>query len=108
MSDFINKTGNVQKKMLAACQSYTDTAGKKLEAEAKSNAKWEDRTGNARQTIKGFGLVEGGDYSIVLRGGMEYSVWLELARGKKYAILFPTIQKNQSAILKAWSERLLK
>lgn len=70
-----------------------------LETEAKNNAPWTDRTGNARQGLNGFAedvsatLVE-----IYLAHKMDYGVWLELKNSGRYAIILPTLENHYSAI----------
>lgn len=105
-----------QEKTMRAIELYGKTAALKLEARAKQDAPWHDRTGNARQTIRGAGgfggvntqiklggtgrIIDGREqmrissvvdtqqgtastYVIALSGNMEYSVYLELAHGKR-------------------------
>jgi len=91
----------------AALGLYADTAAKKMEREAKANAPWTDRTTNARQSLAGSSGWDGNKLKVVLSGGMDYSVYLELAHEKKYAILKPTIDKNTSEILAGY-QRLVK
>ena len=59
-----------------------------IEAWMKSNARWTDRTGNARQTLS----AEVEDMAldmvtILLEHGVEYGVYLELAHGGVWGIL---------------------
>ncbi len=95
MSVKVNTSGfdlaGAARKQKAALGLYADTAAKKMEAHAKSNAPWTDRTANARQSIEGDHFWRGDELVVRLSGGMEYSVYLELAHEKKYAILKPTI-----------------
>lgn len=104
-----NKTNfkAVEKKVRAAIGLYADTASKKMEGEAKINAPWTDRTGNARNSIQGDFDWQGNKAVITLSGNMDYSAWLELAHEKKYAILKPTIDRNAPEILKGY-QRLVK
>ena len=97
----------VEKMVRAAIGVYADTAAKKMEGEAKKNAPWTDRTGNARNSIQGDFGWQGNKAVITLGGNMDYSVWLELAYEKKYAILKPTIDRNAPEILKGY-QRLVK
>lgn len=62
-----------------------------MEAWAKSNAPWQDRTGAARAGLKA--TVEDNDLvaEITLAHGVDYGVWLELAHGGKNAIIAPAI-----------------
>jgi hypothetical protein len=97
----------VNRKMRAAVGVYADTAAKKMEGQAKRGAPWTDRTSNARNSIQGDFGWRGNQAIITLSGGMEYSVYLELAMGKKYAILYPTVLKNAPDILRGY-QRLVK
>ena len=71
------------------------------------DAPWTDRTSNARNSIQGDFDWRGNRCIITLSGGMEYSVYLELAMGKKYAILYPTVLKNAPDVLRGY-QRLVK
>ncbi len=68
-----------------------------VEAYAKDEAAWVDRTGNARQGLQG--LVE--DLSetmvaITLKGGVDYQIWLELK--PRYAIILPTLEAHYGEV----------
>lgn len=69
---------------------------------AKTNAPWEDRTGEARAGLQSAVIVEpdGEHISIFLGYGDEtyYGVWLEVMQGGKFAIIGPTINKFQPTI----------
>lgn len=95
------------KQVRAAIGAYADTAAKKMEAEAKRNAPWQDRTGNARNSIQGNFGWQGNKAVISLSGNKEYSVYLELAHEKKYAILKPTIDRNAPEVIKGY-QKLVK
>lgn len=62
-----------------------------IEAWMKDNAPWQDRTGNARQTL----FAEAIDFVdvvvILMSHGVEYSTFLELAHGGRYSILTPAL-----------------
>lgn len=91
----------------------------KMEAYAKQNRPWTDRTGNARNTLEGVLIqgnpdadggvsllprrVPGGDgvYTLGIVGHMPYSVFLELAYGERYAILRPTVNVLAPDILRS-------
>lgn len=101
------KAAPVIAKQRAALGLYAHTAAKKMEAEAKRNAPWTDRTSNARNSIQGDFGWKGNKATIVLSGNMDYSVYLELAMEKRYAILVPTVQKNASEVLRGY-QKLVK
>lgn len=97
--------------------------GEVLRDEAKENAPWQDRTGEARSKI-GYEVVnvnqggparaldlEGQSYqenysvpgsnlwSLVLYHGSAHGRWLEIAMGQKYAIIGPTLEMRSRAIM---------
>lgn len=74
----------------------------KLEGEAKFGAPWTDRTSNARNSLSGEFHWEGFKAIVTLSGGMDYSVYLELAMEKRFAILVPTIKANESSIYEGY------
>lgn len=70
-----------------------------VESYAKQNAKWTDRTGNARQGLQG--LVEDLSETTValyLKHGVEYGTALELAHQGRYAIVLPTLEAHYGDI----------
>lgn len=91
-------------KTRAAVGLYCDTAGKKLEAEAKSqiakNIPWTNRSHQALQKTKGGYEWQGTKCVPYISGDTDYYVYLELAHEKKHAILKPTIDKLSPEILK--------
>ncbi len=93
---------NVSNRVRAAIGVYAHTSAKKMEREAKQKASWTDRTSNARNSIQGTFTWEGNKAKIVLSGNMDYSVFLELANEKKFAVLVPTIQRNTPEILRGY------
>lgn len=69
------------------------------ENRAKTNARWKDRTGQARNSITG--SVEQTDTAITgaLAIGAEHGIFLEKAMGGNYSIIFPTVLENQRELL---------
>ncbi len=76
-----------------------DIAGQ-MESDAKRDAPWTDRTGNARRTMKGFVATEDDTSLLVgIAGYMSYSPDLELRYGRRYAILVPTLDRYSPDIM---------
>lgn len=100
----------MKKRMDVALLAYIKTNAAKLEAYMKSNAKWQDRTGQARQSLNGSGYKEEDNYVIKLAHGsnVNYGVFLELAHRKKYAIIRPTIQLKSPEVMQGFSGLLDK
>lgn len=91
-------------KVRAAIGLYADTSGKKLEGYAKSNRVWTDRTSNARNSIQGSSGWQGDTMVVTVSGGVDYFPYLELAMGKQYAILSPTMQQYSNEILSGYKK----
>jgi hypothetical protein len=94
----------------------------RLEADAKQDAPWTDRTGNARQTLAAFAVkVEGPiqatgityegqvnetyapfgrgkGWAVILRQWMSYGRSLETIRQGRYAIVLPTLEQHQRVV----------
>ena len=93
-------------KMKVAIKLYGDTAGKKLEMEAKQNRPWQDRTSLARQTIQGGSDWKGNKVVVYVSGNTSYFPFLELAHEKAYAVLWPTIQRMAKEIIEGMNNLL--
>lgn len=113
----IEEYGN---KALVAVQAVATYWGQQIQDDARINASWMDRTGNARGgiffAVDGFGMnpvtgevtpdaksemsdiaIESGDADtliITLGHTVFYGKFLELSNGGKYAIIMSTIEKN--------------
>lgn len=75
-----------------AMQMYCETAASSLESYMKQNRPWTDRTAQARQRLHCYVEKTDTGFCIVLAHGVDYGIWLELAKEKKYAILEPTVR----------------
>lgn len=106
----VKNTTNFNKaadKMMAAVQLYGETAALQLEAQAKKEARWIDRTTNARNSIQGEFSWKGKNAVVTLSGNVNYFVYLELGMEKRYSILVPTIKRN-AAEIRAGYQRIVK
>lgn len=107
-------------KMAHALDKYGDRAWKAIEAlaefisvelqnEARQDAPWQDRTGNARSGLVGATI---NDFArkvveIYLIHSVAYGVFLELCHAGRYAIIAPVIERNLQKI-KRMLDDLLK
>jgi hypothetical protein len=76
-----------------------------IEDYAKTNARWIDRTSNARQGLHAF--VDARDktrVAIYLSHAMPYGIWLEIRWHGRYAIILPTLQHYYGPIRKMIKE----
>lgn len=110
-----------EKKAMTAIHAYGRSSAITLQNEAKRNAKWTNRTGQARASIKGTYTASGSVGTIRLEGyakkpsgtktgkwGADYFQHLEYHHGKKWAVLRPTAEKNLPRVSKVISNRLSK
>lgn len=91
----------------AVALAIADYLAPAMEAYAKDNASWTDRTGNARQGLQGF--VEDVSETIIdvyISHGVDYGKWLELAHAGRYAILWPTIQAHMPVVTRMLEDAL--
>lgn len=106
-SDFLSNLANIEQRVLQGTRLYAETAGAKLEADAKVNAPWQDITGISRQTISHEVQSSGSNQKIILRGGVSaHFVYLELAHGKRWAVINPTLIKMAPGIIQGWRKVL--
>lgn len=68
-------------------RNLAEQNAQEMEAWAKANAPWQDRTGAARQGLHA--TVDG--TTITLSHGVPYGLWLEVANGGRYAIIAQAI-----------------
>ncbi len=70
-----------------------------IEKAMKSNAVWEDQTGNARQTLAAFAYKKSNTtWALIAKQQMTYGRFLELSNGGKYQIVMPTLQSHYPRI----------
>lgn len=80
---------NFDENIVKAIHTVLDYYGTIAMNEMKQNARWTDRTGNARAGLltKTFPRDDGG--SLLLYSAMPYGIWLEVRWSGKYAIVGP-------------------
>lgn len=83
----------------ALVAGVVDYQGTKAVAWMKTNAKWKDRTGNARQTLGGHGEHTATYHMIHLYGGMPYQIWLEVRWAGRLAVIGPAVKYHGLALM---------
>ena len=78
-----------------------------VEAYAKANAPWSDRTGAARQGLTADVYEEFGEIVLELSHSVEYGVWLELIQNGNFAIIMPTLETLGPKIIMQAAGRVL-
>jgi len=115
---------NYGDKVLVAVQAVAAYVGEQMQNQARANAPWQDRTGNARSglfyAVDGFGLnpivgqlgnitiedtgatvsVSGDRDHLVIALGhtMYYGRYLELSNGGRYAVVMSTVEANLGSL----------
>ena len=107
-SDLMKGLMTAETKSDAAIHMYAETSALQLQNYAKENRPWTDRTGHARQRLKGYvGKSEAG-WRIYLAHGVDYGLWLELAHEKRYSIIPKTIEYVGAKTIIPGFKRLLE
>lgn len=70
------------------------------EAYAKTNAKWTDRTSNARNGLFARAERDRPNYRIIVGHAVPYGIWLETRWSGRYAILEPTVRAEGKNVMK--------
>lgn len=83
----------------ALVAGVVDYRGDRAVAWMKTNAKWTDRSGNARQTLSGYGLHTTEYHELHLHGGMPYQIWLEIRWSGRYAVIWPAVKYQGLALM---------
>lgn len=92
----------------AAIRMYAEIGGQKLVDSAKENRKWTDRTGRARGSLNSTVSAIASGYRIYLAHGVDYGIWLELAHGKRFAIIPQTLEYVGTFEIMPGFERLIE
>lgn len=92
-SKLVDSLSGMEDKFQLALEAYADTSAKKLEGYARENARWQNRTGDARRRLTGDYIRVSNGVKLRLAHGVNYGKWLELALEKKYSIIPETIEK---------------
>lgn len=96
-------------KLGAVILMYSATKASEIESKMKQNRPWTDRTNMAKTTLKA--KVSQPSKTLVritLAHGVDYGIWLELAHGKNYAIIAPTVQEEGPRIVSDLNDLMSK
>lgn len=93
VSEVESNMDKLKSKFEGAMRLLCENGAEKMEGYAKQFRPWHDRTGNARERLKGSWSKESNGYKIQIAHGVNYGVWLEFAHERRYAILKPTVEK---------------
>ena len=107
VTEIVARMGVYQGDLQAELQDFGNRWAPVLEAYAKENRPWTDRTGNARQGLRGDSSTnETGDgVTVELKGGVHYQIYLEVSNAGKYAIILPTLEAHYNQMIADLKER---
>lgn len=83
----------------AALAAVGELLAARLEAYARANAPWTDRTGQARQGLTGLAVAARDLVAVYLYHQADHGVFLELARGGPYRIILPTLTAHYGEVM---------
>jgi hypothetical protein len=84
---------------MAGMAAFTKGFAAQVEDYAKTNAPWNDRTGDAREGLTAVGEQRLVRYTITLYHTADYGIWLEVRWDGKYAIILPTLEAMGPALM---------
>ena len=93
--------GDYAQRLLAAVFDLSQYFAARMESWAKTNARWTDRTGNARQGLTSRAFRTAAAVTIVLWHSVEYGIWLEVAHAGVWGIILKTIEAHQQQFMRA-------
>lgn len=96
-------------KLGAVVLMYAATKASELQAKMKLNRPWTDRTGMAKALLNTkVSQPNKNTVRITLAHGVDYGIWLELAHGKNYAIIAPTVREEGPRIVEDLNNLMAK
>lgn len=95
----LQKIDDMDLKAVTFIKMVAQNGAQKMENYAKVHRRWKDRTTHARQRLTGYTEVSGERIRICIAHGVEYGIYLELAHGKKYAILQEAVNSQAEEIM---------
>lgn len=109
LSEFDSGINFMQTRFQSALLMLAEITSVKMEEYAKDEAIWINRTGNARQGLRGDAYyVTKDQIEIVLSHQVEYGIWLELAHDRNYAILEEAIEENIDQLYSAIKRLIMR
>lgn len=106
LSKNLDKMGE---KLGAVILMYASTKAQELQYKMKQNRPWTDRTNMAKALLSAkVSQPDNRTIRITLAHGVSYGIWLELAHGKNYAIIEPTIRTESPRIVEDLGDLMSK
>lgn len=99
-ADMAKRVETYKRNLLAAVFRLAQEWAKQMADEMRATHPWINQTGEAERKLFGraFRLVAGA--VIAIGHGVDYGIYLERRWSGRYAVVMPTIQRNQAQIMK--------
>jgi len=94
------------KRFPSVCAQIIDEGSQLTEQYAKTNAPWEDQSGEARRELHTVTEHSKAEHIIFLTHGVDYGIYLETRWEGKFAIILPTIRAMTPQIMQMLSQAL--
>ena len=95
-------------RVLTAVAGIAQYVATQMQNQAKADAPWTDRTGNARTGIFGTSEADFGAHvvTIYLSHGatIDYGIWLELAHSSRYGVIMRTMESHYEPLMQMLRE----
>lgn len=88
----------------AVVGAYMEYESGVIQSDMRTNARWTDRTSNARNGL--MAVFEKGDkrYVITMFHSVPYGIWLEVRWSGRYAIILPTLEMAGPRVMRGISK----
>lgn len=77
-----------------------------VEDAARGNARWDDRTGDARDGLTANVTNENGLITLTLYHTVEYGLWLEVIQSGAFATIMPTLEREAPRLMREAASRM--
>lgn len=77
-----------------AITSAVEFQATRSESYMRSNASWNDQTGNARSGLHTNTEHHGSEHRIIFAHSVSYGIWLEIRWSGRYAIILPAVEQG--------------
>lgn len=96
MGELIASTAALEPRTKAAVAAVGQMLAPKIEAWAKANGPWTDRTGQARQGLTAISEAAADLVTVYLFHTADHGKWLEIANGGRYRVIIPALEAHYS------------
>lgn len=107
-SKLLSSLQYIEDRTVMGVRMLAETGALNMEKDAKEQARWTDRTGHARQRLKGSVQLREFGFRVQLAHGVDYGLWLELANEKRFAIVEPIVRFSSPYIMQDFEKLMEK